>query len=111
MMSLKKIFSHIANMKVFFMREILAGSDGRKPMITVGYLFNNHTQFVGLVAEWLACPSTYRVRILQFLQVLPGSRPPANPAIHPSEVGKWGDGVCCRMLTGEMAQWFKCVLS
>ncbi|ESN92987.1 hypothetical protein HELRODRAFT_165136 [Helobdella robusta] len=68
----------------------------------------------GLVIEWLACPSTTpttRVQILQFLQVHPGSRPPVNPAVHPSEVGKWVDDVSCRMLAGEMAQWFKCSLS
>ncbi|ESO08543.1 hypothetical protein HELRODRAFT_169410 [Helobdella robusta] len=43
----------------------------------------------GLVAEWLACPSTTpttRVRILQFFQIHPGSRPPVNPAVHPFEV-------------------------
>ncbi|ESO10003.1 hypothetical protein HELRODRAFT_167840 [Helobdella robusta] len=68
----------------------------------------------GLVAKWLECPSTApttRVRILQFLQVHPGSRPPANPAVHPFEAGKWVDDVSCRMLAGEMAQWFKCALS
>ncbi|ESO04022.1 hypothetical protein HELRODRAFT_173091 [Helobdella robusta] len=62
----------------------------------------------GLVAEWLACPSTTpttRVRILQFLQVYPGSQPSANPAVHLFE------DVSCRMLAGEMAQWFKCSLS
>ncbi|ESO04116.1 hypothetical protein HELRODRAFT_173204 [Helobdella robusta] len=46
-----------------------------------------------------------------FQQVHPGSRPPANPAVHSSEVSKCGDDVCCRMLAGEMAQWFKCALS
>ncbi|ESO12549.1 hypothetical protein HELRODRAFT_159108 [Helobdella robusta] len=69
---------------------------------------------MGLVAKWLACPSTTpttRVRILQFLQVHPGSRLPINPAVHPFEVGKWVNDVSCRMLAGEMAQWFKCSLS
>ncbi|ESN93022.1 hypothetical protein HELRODRAFT_165177 [Helobdella robusta] len=66
------------------------------------------------MAEWLACSSTTpttRVRILQFLQIHPGSRPPVNPAVHPFEVGKWVDDVSCCMLTGEMARWFKCSLS
>ncbi|ESO03228.1 hypothetical protein HELRODRAFT_174128 [Helobdella robusta] len=68
---------------------------------------------MGLVAEWLAClstTSTTRVRILQFLQVHPGSRLPVNPAVHPFEVGKWVDDVSCRMLAGEMAQWFECAI-
>ncbi|ESN94188.1 hypothetical protein HELRODRAFT_163978 [Helobdella robusta] len=68
----------------------------------------------GLMAEWLACPSitpTTRVRILQFLQVHSGSRLPVNPAVHPSEVSKCVDDVSCRMLAGEMFQWFKCALS
>ncbi|ESN93118.1 hypothetical protein HELRODRAFT_181213 [Helobdella robusta] len=68
----------------------------------------------GLVAECLACLSTTpttRVRILQFLQVYPVSRPLANPAVYPFEAGKWVDNVSCRMLAGEMAQWFKCSLS
>ncbi|ESN99151.1 hypothetical protein HELRODRAFT_162645 [Helobdella robusta] len=38
------------------------------------------------------------------LLIHPGSRPSANPAVYPSEVGKWGDDVSCRMLAGEMAQ-------
>ncbi|ESN92884.1 hypothetical protein HELRODRAFT_165015 [Helobdella robusta] len=70
----------------------------------------------GLVAEWLACPSpsttlTTRVRILQFLQIHPSSRPSVYPAVHPFEAGKWVDDVSCRILAGEMAQWFECSLS
>ncbi|ESN91371.1 hypothetical protein HELRODRAFT_165401 [Helobdella robusta] len=47
----------------------------------------------------------------KFLQIHPGSRHTVNPAIHPFEVGKWEDDVSCRILAGEMAQWFKCALS
>ncbi|ESO07530.1 hypothetical protein HELRODRAFT_170072 [Helobdella robusta] len=42
--------------------------------------------------------------IEEFLQVHLGSRPPANPVVHPFEAGKWVDDVSCRMLAGEVAQ-------
>ncbi|ESO10487.1 hypothetical protein HELRODRAFT_183588 [Helobdella robusta] len=55
--------------------------------------------------------STTRVRILPFLQVYPGGRPPVNPAVYPFEVDKCVNDVSCCMLADEMAQWFECSLS
>ncbi|ESO04223.1 hypothetical protein HELRODRAFT_172575 [Helobdella robusta] len=48
-------------------------------------------------------PMTFYIGVLNTTQ--------ANPAVHPFEVEKWVDDVSCRMLAGEMVQWFECSLS
>ncbi|ESN99432.1 hypothetical protein HELRODRAFT_162980 [Helobdella robusta] len=43
-------------------------------------------------SSWLAViTALYMCIVVIGTIVHPGSRPPANPAVHPSEFGKWGD--------------------
>ncbi|ESO04387.1 hypothetical protein HELRODRAFT_172769 [Helobdella robusta] len=55
--------------------------------------------------------SCAQIDFIVFLKIHPDSRPTTNSAVHRFEAGKWVDDVICRLLTGEMAQWFKCSLS